>query len=230
MVELISIHIPKTAGESFRVLLPPNYDTVHFDYGDNILDPKSPFRSDFNNWYAAQVERAGPLEQGTRAVHGHFWLGKYAGRFPGARKIMWLRDPAARLISHYFYWKSKPPDTHSIWRKLLEEDLSLLEFAELPELRNIVSDVYIRGFTHSDFDFIGIQDFYDSELNRVADLLKWKELTRDTINKTMNKDYEEFVPEPSLLSRIRELNQRDMDLYEIALKMRSQFKSVSYHT
>jgi hypothetical protein len=66
-LQIISVHIPKTAGTTFGQILAQVYGDAQ------VL---------FDN---PQIDRIGELsiiEPHIRAIHGHFPVGKYAGHFP----------------------------------------------------------------------------------------------------------------------------------------------------
>jgi len=84
MFELSSVHIPKTAGTSF---------------GAALLD-----------WYGRQlsVDYGGLKSRPGKtklAVHSQF----PAEKREADRVITWLRDPAARIVSMYYFWRALPP-------------------------------------------------------------------------------------------------------------------------
>ena len=135
MIELISVHIPKTAGTAFRHVLTDVYglNGVLGDYPpDSIYHP----------------ERA--IDPQINVIHGHFTPSKYQGYFPQAKRIVWLRHPLFRLISEYFFAKTINDRNNAIHAKLLDDDLSSLEFAKIPQMKNFLNQ-QIQGIdrTHS---------------------------------------------------------------------------------
>src|SRR6185503_7841164 len=116
------------------------------------------FQKNFAAWKEEQDCKPAPA--GARAIHGHFWAGKYDRQAPDARRITWLRHPIKRLLSHYYFWMSKPELPHSLHRYVVQNNLSLLEFAELPQARNLVHDTFLRGRSLDEFEFVGIQEHF----------------------------------------------------------------------
>jgi hypothetical protein len=222
-MELISVHVPKTAGSSFRKVLEQNYvkSDLLLDYGDMVLDPASRFRADFDDWQEENEERRDISPQ-VRCVHGHFWAGKYARSFPAARKVVWLRDPARRLISHYFFWQNLPRTNHTLHQRLLDEKMSLLDFAALPGMRNILSDIFLRDFKPADFDFIGIQEFFAEDLAELARMMEWKIQTAPIENKGDARESARLECDPGLLREIADLNEADMQWYGAATARREK--------
>jgi hypothetical protein len=222
-LELISVHVPKTAGTAFRRVLEQHYSagTLHLDYSEFVLDPLSDFQAQFPAWEAENARRLRELPATVRCVHGHFWLGKYATLFPAARKVVWLRDPVARLVSHYFFWKTLPPTDHSLHRQMREQDLSLLAFAELPGMRDVVTRVFLSGWSLADCFFVGIQEHFDADLERLGALMGWLSVTAARANRTATEGYEGFSLDTATARQIRRLNEADVALYEEALARRS---------
>jgi len=149
-VDLISIHIPKTAGVSFLAILRQVYGNgVVCDYGD-------PVRS---------LGRA-------RVVHGHFPAGRYRSRWPEASLVTWMRDPVERVISYYYYWLDAEPHGNPNHERFMATRPSLVEFARAPEVQAEVGQ-YLDGVEPSDFLFVGFVDRFDRDVQRLARLLNW---------------------------------------------------------
>jgi hypothetical protein len=226
-VELISVHIPKTAGVSFRNLLKTVYGegAVVFDYADRVLDPAALCHVDRAAWertvrdpLIARLE----AEPALRVVHGHFAAGKYFARFPAARRIVWLREPVARLVSHYQYWRGLPHAGHGLHRRLLEENLSLEEFASLDPMRDCMSRLFLDGAALEDFDFVGLQEHFDEDLAAATTLFGWPPLEALVENRTGSSAETLTALDPAARRRLEDLNPADMDLYRLGLKLRGE--------
>jgi hypothetical protein len=221
-VELIAIHVPKCAGTTFAVLLGAWYGkAVLYDGPDRILDPESSFQRDFEAWKKTLTELGRLRAEPIKAISGHIWAGKYDDVFPGARKIIWLRDPIHRLVSHYFFWKSLPSSPHSLHRLVTEQNLSLLEFAQIPQMQNILVNAFMRERTLRDFDFVGITEHFQDDLSWLASRMKWKNAAVGTTERrNTNEEYRAFRLDPELEKKLRALNAADLELYESALELR----------
>src|SRR5262245_10168268 len=163
---LLSIHVPKTAGSSFTQVLSQAYGTgLLRDYDDLVLDPQAPFHCQQDVWWNRTsdfIEQY--VNSRTKVIHGHYSAVKYKDRFPKARWITWLRQPIARLISHYYFWTRLPLDPehpHSLHREVHEGRLSFAEFIEAPTIPNATSRIFLRGLQLDDFEFVGIQEHFD---------------------------------------------------------------------
>jgi hypothetical protein len=92
---LISLHIPKCAGQSFRKVLESWFgDRLLFHYFQVLNSPPPRY----------------PLQAGI-CIHGHFNAAKGFGinaYYPEADQLITvLRDPLEMHLSNYFYWKTK---------------------------------------------------------------------------------------------------------------------------
>ncbi len=221
-MELVSVHIPKTAGVTFRNLLLRFYGRagVALDYDDRILDPQALWNTDRGAW---ERTRRNPLiarlsaDPAVRVIHGHFAAGKYRGVFPEARRIVWLREPVARVVSHYHYWRGLPHGGHGLHRRFLEENLTLEEFAALEPMRDCMSRLFLDGMTPSDFDFVGRQECFDEDAARLARLLGWPEselpASAAVENQGVGSASELAGLDAATRRRLEELNPLDTALY-----------------
>ena len=94
------------------------------------------------------------------AVHGHFPIQKYDLVSPAVRVVM-LREPVENLISIYYYWKSlfdSPAEGHGIYAFVKKQRLSLLEMAQIPVLRRLMSVTFFGDFDMRRFDVIGAHE------------------------------------------------------------------------
>src|SRR5688572_23650392 len=188
--KLISVHLPKCAGTSFLKVLGVQYGSrLMLDYGEIPLDPESLFQKDFAAWADKQKPCLTQDFSRVSAVHGHFWAGKYDEALPGALRITFLRDPIRRLVSHYYYWKSKPSLPNSLHRAFVEKNASLLEFAEFPIMQNVYTKTFLRGYPLDRFAFVGICESLTDDIQRLRRQLGWPEVILPKANRTEHPDY-----------------------------------------
>lgn len=147
---ILSVHIPKTAGVSIR-----NFLKEHYGAGFVL-----------SYWQVTDAfGRVLPEVPASAAcVHGHFVADHLAARFPDASLVTWVRDPVDRVVSSYYHRLRDPDWQNSVCRKVHEEKLSLVEFAELPEMRNEMANFMGRK-QPADFAFIGIMEQFDLSLS-----------------------------------------------------------------
>jgi hypothetical protein len=158
--DLVSIHIPKSAGTSFRLILQQLYGVEAVQ------------RLDISRKNGLTLNQK-PLEltalpEGLKVAHGHFTYGEFVDYFgqPEVPVITWLRHPVKRVISQYFFLLERFEDQviHSrnspnVFNRLCR---SLLEFAEQTGNRNLQSR-YLSGIEPERLDFIGLVEHFEED-------------------------------------------------------------------
>ena len=159
---IVSIHINKTGGTSFRTGL------EHY-FGKRFLrdTEERPLGAPVYSW-SRRVRgrlmvrlRADELVARYDVVHGHFAASKY---FPlGGRAVFctFFRDPTDRILSQYRYTLSSA--TRSRYSAFLARTLSPLQYASLPLHRRFYAFMTSR-LPMERFAFVGITEEYDASL------------------------------------------------------------------
>jgi hypothetical protein len=224
---LISVHMPKTAGMSFRATLEEHYgEGFAYDYADYPLAHAPIDRH--RRVLQASLEALGREFSATECIHGHFLPVKYLllGDKLDCRYVTWMREPVARLVSHYHYWfRTYDPEsdlTSPLHRRVVEEGWSLEAFCLSPELRNVYSQ-YLWGFPIQRLDFVGITEFYDEDLHDFSMAF----LGGDTQARQLNQrdiavdgaGLDELPAETR--AAVEKFHAADIDLYRVALAMRA---------
>lgn len=221
-VELISIHLPKTAGSTFgQVILPQIY-------------PPSQILYDYDDLPINTLIQKGQLTTETRVIHGHFPAKKYREYYPNAKIIIWLRNPVLLLISAYYFWMTVNPDDHILnenYRYVVENKLDFSDFVNQSFTHNIISTYFTTGMKLTDFYFVGIQEFFRDDLNDIQKSLGWPPLKVFSSNRNSYDNYQDKVMDSltneSLVKKIVSLNSADMEMYKEALSLRTQRKGLS---
>jgi hypothetical protein len=227
-MDVISVHVPKTAGTSFRKILATVYGEEHvlLDYKDVPMNPNSPYQVDHAGWREAATAEVRSIGPEFRAIHGHFSIEKYNDAFPEARRIAWVRHPAAWVISLYFYWKHVETTTNPLVRLLHAGGLSIDDFARHPAARDQVSGIFLRGASPESFDFLGVQEHFEDDSKEIVRMMGWPEADPGFMNKSPEEGYEDRLRElhedDRLVDRLMALNEGDMAFYEGALKLRAR--------
>ncbi len=209
-LELISIHIPKTAGTSFRNILSDIYG-------------KGLFRVDITNKEIMVVNQDPNFsEQNLFAMtvaHGHFNMEQFREKFeydPKVPVVVWLRDPVERIISHYRYLSSILHDDAADERVLIvlkRMEKSLLEFASRPSSQNKITNGYFKGMMLKDFAFVGIVENFEKDIQRLSHIMDWKIKKIYRHNVTSKKSVNVSEDELRIL---KNLNAKDIEIYEQA--------------
>jgi hypothetical protein len=223
---ILSVHMPKTAGTTFRQILVDIYgSSIFFDYHDqySFVDPQKPSLT----MRLGRMVRGGRFKQLRRkpsshdlCIHGHFRASKYLAQYKDADLITWLRDPVERVASHYYHWLRHPDPYHSLSRQLHRENLSLEKFAALEPMRNLQFR-YLDGVPIERFGFVGVQEQLEDMLPQLFTFLKVPPVAIKSKNvnqeKALHKRYDLSLETRNLLES---LNQQDRMLYTYALQHR----------
>jgi hypothetical protein len=214
--QLISIHIPKTAGTSFRNILKQVYgekEVVRFD-----ISMRGVVRLNEHPYEKNDLPKA-------RVLHGHFSYEAIVSKFKLSEEIpliTWVRDPVQRVISNYQYLESRLIDIlqeekHDL--HILEKmQRSLIEYARTEINRNRQSK-FLKGIRPDQFAFIGITEYFENDLKLMSDKLGWNQ-----IPETLYHNVTDATPHPvsdAERDEIRSLNADDVSLYNQILELRN---------
>ena len=152
---MLSLHIPKTGGVSFRQMLATLFGENYCQTYWEITDAHGRVLADF----PASV----------RCVHGHFYAEKLRRRFPAAALVTWVREPVERIVSFYQYWHREPDWKNPLCRALHEHDWTLRDFAARDETRNEMTR-YFGCVAPEEFAFIGLTERFAESMQLFVQL------------------------------------------------------------
>jgi len=216
---LISLHLPKTAGSSFAASLQDHFgaklltDNHDFPINTPVL---------MRNTHALKMCILNSVisYKNFECIHGHFLPLKYL-LVKDAKFITWMRDPVEGLASHYFFWLRKydPQNAKPLHKKVVEEKWSLERFCLSPEFKNIYSQ-FLWGFPIGRFDFIGITEHYQTELEFFAKKFLGTTLPVHSRNINPNNETKSYFEDLELKARVEQYHSKDVSLYKRALDIR----------
>jgi hypothetical protein len=102
---------------------------------------------------------------------------------------------------------------------VVEEKWSLERFCLGPEMKNVYSK-FFWGFPLGHFDFVGITEFYDSEIEYFSDHLVGARIESIRVNVNPNPVTNAYIDDPAFRLKIQAHHQADVALYQQALAMR----------
>jgi hypothetical protein len=213
---IISVHFPKGSGSTLLAELTATFGEaeVFRDYDDcDPIDPANPLCVDEDRFLQNRPHSIQPFN----VVHGHFPIVKYDLLLTAFRLVM-LREPVDNLISIYYFWRSlfrTAARGHGLFEYAKRQRLSLLDLAEVPRLRRLMSESYFGDYDMRRFDVIGA---YDRRAEFFASI-------SSGIGRTLNADRRENVTPVSeergnvmndarLIARLRDLLRDDVRFYE----------------
>ncbi|MFA0813011.1 sulfotransferase family 2 domain-containing protein [Microbulbifer epialgicus] len=202
---IVFVHIPKTAGTSFRWGADSFFgkENVCRDYGKKSLETSVIVRDWLSSEKDGWIFEREFIRQGYQFLTGHFNAAKYIDIFDAGRVITFLRDPIQRIVSEY---------NHIV--RNTGNEVSFESFYRNPEYINRQLRLVGRR-TWTEFGFIGFVDAYQESLS----LLNRKfNIEIPYLHKNIAKS--ERV-EPQLLSaeqllELRSLNAEELDFYDRA--------------
>jgi hypothetical protein len=197
---LVSVHIPKCGGTSFRKVLQGIYGQEHvlLNYNENL------------------PVTAASIPPGTRCIHGHFPATHYDRVLPRLDLITWLRHPVERVLSNYFQFLRHPDPANPCSEELARRKLSVEDFAELDLMRNEATR-YMSGKPLRQFGFVGIVERFEESL-RAFGAAFGVPVPAAPPRENVGPDRSSgcYRLSDRAFSRILDLNQADLAAYELA--------------
>lgn len=101
-------------------------------------------------------------------IHGHFFA-HIMNCIPGPKQYcIFLRDPVARTTSHYLYWQARYSELNGqaspkLLREMMHKQMSLNQFAELPQIANFYSR-FLGRVELERFAFVGLTEEYQRSI------------------------------------------------------------------
>ena len=224
-IEIISIHIPKTAGRSFHRILKQVY-------GESL--DKSYEKEHFFHGKSDDLILKDELPDGIKGIHGHLTIAqvKHIIELEEPKVITWVRVPVERVISNYYYFMKRIREGNTTEKQRSKINYKLLKYAAQPKRCNRMTTI-LDGMDIKDFFFIGIMERFDKDIKTLGKMMGWPDNIEiphlnDSSSFKMNNDcatqYKDIDVE--MRFEIARLNEADMNLFNNILKLRSEHEPV----
>ena len=202
---VIFLHIPKTAGTSFRTSAISYFGKANVlkDYG---VESKNTSPDIINYFYNADdLESLREVGLSRKMLCGHFSLPRYREVFPASPVITFFRDPVKRVISEFVHFSNHYDYTGS-----------LEDFYKDPKFQNRQHHI-LGGAKPTDLDFYGLTEQFGKSLEMFNQKYNTK-LKMTELNKGTYSRCSVVKPTAEQIEEISHLNQADLALYTLALE------------
>lgn len=206
---IVSIHIPKVGGTSFR---------------QNLFDNNDPERCllVYDRDTANKVNSGTVFDSGhgpgPQVVHGH--LRPHRRLFdlsPRPFFVVWLRHPVDRLLSLHRYWSLLEPSGNPVHDEFLRTRPTPAVFARSRVRHEMLT--YFDQISLHEYDFVGLIEHYDDDLADLGRLLGWTEIVPYRANRTPSAEID--IRESDRAEIGRSLTD-SIALYQQALSLRER--------
>ncbi len=215
---VISVHIPKTGGTSFRRILEDTFKGGILEDYDWL---KRPEVLDGATLEGRDDEIRKALK-GVKCIHGHFAAQKYLRlrEIEGIRPIFitWLRDPVERAVSAYYFLRANPSDQRIEDMPPWEQSAKTMaadEFLTKTKYGSNRQTAQLRNVPIESFDFIGCTEAYDASIEVFAHLFRpGRPLPAIPVErKNPERKGDRYVLKPAVRKALVEMNANDMVLH-----------------
>ena len=205
MDPLLFVHIPKTAGSSFRMGIDRLFgeDASMRDYGlkssETSVEIRRSIYADEDPWKLRASLSAGK----NRILVGHFPVMRYAGFFDALRVFTIVREPVQRVVSEYGHFVRNYGFKGS-----------LMEFSRQAPFVNKQTDM-LAGLPLEAIGLVGLTERYQDTMRLFGQLFGFQPIPLEE-NKGREDLCEPYVLSPEEENELRQLNRRDLALYQRA--------------
>lgn len=221
---LVSVHIPKTGGSSFRTLLENHFKSeLLLDYSDTPFEYNNLVR---NSLAVTKMWRARQLEQQYVCIHGHFLPVKYL-LLKEKTFLIWLREPVEMIVSLYYYIQRKiDPKKRKVKKYMGDMNISLEDFCKITHFHNIYAK-YLWGMSLEQFGFVGITENYNNNLilfEKFCEINVTDNPIVENVNPEKNSSNDRYEISEKSRKQICDFNYKDVLIYQQAVEINKRLE------
>lgn len=203
---LVFVHVPKTAGTSFRHALVHQLgaEALALDYGPKAKETSPLVKQLVYETPDIPRLRQAMIDAGLKVLCGHVPADRYADVFGRRNLLVIVRDPIQRLVSEYQHFRRHHGETRGF-----------LEFFR--DNRFVDHQVRMAGaVAPADYGFVGVTERYAETVAAANRQYGWNlpvvqvNLGRPSLNTA-------YRLEPALEAEVAELNRLDLEFYQAAV-------------
>ncbi|MEZ9657980.1 hypothetical protein [Vibrio sp. 10N.261.52.F3] len=208
---LCFIHIPKTAGSSFRVALEKSLP-LEKDYGKSSAETteliKNHLDKEDSSFYLREACQLRPF-----SISGHMGVQRYSDMYSVRNIITFVREPLSQVVSHFNHHVNHNQFT-----------LTFQDFYQKPSFINLQSKS-LSGIPLSLIGHIGVTERYNESID-IINAACGLTIEKIKVNQCSKAHKSESNLSNEELDELRLLNEKDLAVYEQALlehKQRYQY-------
>ena len=214
------LHIPKTAGSSFRTTLARHLQpdcNINIEGRRGTKRRHAAFAEAIDEFLALDRDKHFVFASGHINMAEAVRIQRNLGR--PVKLLTMLREPVQRVISDYRYQLTPAHPTHESFSAAFP---TLESFVESPRSQNkMYRYLTVRGEVleaaiarlEREFSFIGVVEMYALSVKLCSQLIGPRFPVTTTLNITQDTRDNEIVLDETLLDRIRQLNDKDERLW-----------------
>jgi hypothetical protein len=213
---ILSIHVPKAAGNSFRVLLQNEFGArMMKDYGDwaGCRVPEAMERCQSRT--LAMRNRRNELLQKYDVIHGHFAPDKYSGLFPIEDFVAFFRDPYQQVVSHYYFLQRNPQRDHPEERIFHEAKMTLHDYVSWEAFHDHQTQ-YLGSLSIDDLAMVGLSEEFYRSVEVFNSMFGCDLQGNSFLNVNPDTQGDAYRISPDIRKAVKKYRAADIDTYERA--------------
>ncbi|WP_339609048.1 sulfotransferase family 2 domain-containing protein [uncultured Planktosalinus sp.] len=215
MLEIIHIHIPKTAGTSLLNVLQKKYSSNEIC----TIKRKELIKNSIKD--NSEIIK-NHISKEHKILHGHLHYKEIdfvLKMNKDVKIITFLRNPVDRVVSNYLFFKQRIIEGKVNKSELSRKNETLMEYARLEESQNRQSK-FLDGIDLEKIYFLGVMESFSEDIKNLCKKLEINLFEIPDLNKNKHFEISYLKITETEIQEIKSLNQNDLLLYQKALEIR----------